>query len=65
LDCSPPKPPDIKNTSADENALLWKISGKGLGQPSWLYGTIHMICAADRDQRFPEVGASDRQIKFT
>lgn len=22
--------------------LLWRISGKGLSQPSWLYGTIHL-----------------------
>lgn len=30
-----------------QNSLLWKISGKGLKQPSYLYGTIHMICAED------------------
>jgi len=36
-----------KTPPPDENALLWKISGKGLSQPSWLYGTIHMICASD------------------
>ncbi len=28
---------------ASEKALLWKISGKGLEAPSYLYGTIHMI----------------------
>lgn len=28
----------------DENALLWKISGKGLKKPSYLYGTIHAVC---------------------
>jgi len=27
-----------------ENSLLWKISGKGLEKPSYLYGTIHMTC---------------------
>ncbi|MDX1911581.1 MAG: TraB/GumN family protein [Saprospiraceae bacterium] len=26
-----------------EKALVWKISGKGLKKPSFLYGTIHMI----------------------
>lgn len=31
----------------DENALLWRISGKDLAQPSYLYGTIHMICPED------------------
>jgi uncharacterized protein len=30
-----------------ENALLWEITGNGLAAPSWLYGTIHMICAED------------------
>lgn len=29
------------------NNLLWKISGKELTQPSYLYGTIHMIEADD------------------
>ena len=32
---------------SDENTLLWKISGNGLEKPSYLYGTIHMICADD------------------
>jgi len=26
-----------------ENSLLWKIDGNGLTQPSYLYGTIHII----------------------
>ncbi len=29
------------------NTLLWKISGNGLEKPSYLYGTIHMICKED------------------
>ena len=29
------------------NSLLWKISGNGLSKPSYLFGTIHMICASD------------------
>jgi uncharacterized protein len=28
-----------------EKALLWEISGQGLKQPSYLYGTIHLACA--------------------
>ncbi len=31
----------------DENSLLWKISGNGLTQPSYLFGTIHMIGSED------------------
>lgn len=27
-----------------EKTLLWKISGNGLSKPSYLYGTIHVIC---------------------
>jgi uncharacterized protein len=27
-----------------ENALLWEISGQGLKQPSYLFGTIHAAC---------------------
>lgn len=31
----------------EENSLLWEISGNGLQQPSYLFGTIHMICKED------------------
>ena len=30
-----------------EASLLWKIEGKNLTQPSYLYGTIHLICPSD------------------
>lgn len=30
-----------------EKSLLWEISGNGLSTPSYLFGTIHMICAED------------------
>lgn len=30
-----------------ENSLLWEVSGKGLSKPSYVYGTIHMICSGD------------------
>ena len=33
--------------SADENSLLWEITGKDLTSPSWLYGTIHLISKED------------------
>jgi uncharacterized protein YbaP (TraB family) len=32
---------------AQEDALLWRISGGGLDKPSYLYGTIHLICPDD------------------
>ncbi len=34
-------------TAKKENSLLWEISGKGIEKPSYLYGTIHMICGND------------------
>jgi hypothetical protein len=27
------------------NTLLWQISGNGLKQPSYLFGTMHILCA--------------------
>ena len=29
------------------NTLLWQISGNGLQRPSYLFGTIHLICSGD------------------
>lgn len=31
----------------DNKSLLWRISGKGLSRPSYLFGTIHMLCPGD------------------
>lgn len=33
--------------TAEENSLLWEISGQGLAAPSYLFGTIHMINKKD------------------
>jgi uncharacterized protein YbaP (TraB family) len=30
-----------------EKTLLWRISGKDLSKPSYLFGTIHLICPGD------------------
>ncbi len=38
------KKPATTNESKEVNTLLWKISGKGVSKPSYLFGTIHMIC---------------------
>jgi len=37
----------ISQKSEDNNTLLWKITGKGLDKPSYLFGTIHMLCNED------------------
>ena len=34
-------------TQAQEQSLLWKVSGKDLSSPSYVYGTMHMLCAQD------------------
>lgn len=31
----------------NEQSLLWRISGNGLATPSYLFGTIHLICPED------------------
>jgi uncharacterized protein YbaP (TraB family) len=43
--CSPTKQAVVSN--AETNTLLWKISGKNLSKPSYVFGTMHMICAND------------------
>ncbi|MCG2613589.1 TraB/GumN family protein [Terrimonas sp. NA20] len=35
------------NSTAEEKTLLWKISGNGLEKPSYLFGTIHVLCKDD------------------
>ncbi|MFT4033346.1 MAG: TraB/GumN family protein [Siphonobacter sp.] len=37
----------IRSAYAQKSSLLWEISGKGLGQPSYLYGTFHLLCQQD------------------
>jgi uncharacterized protein len=34
-----------QNTS--DKTLLWRITGKNLSKPSYLFGTIHLLCATD------------------
>ena len=39
---------DKENKPGDVvSSLLWKIEGNGLQKPSYLFGTIHMICKDD------------------
>lgn len=33
--------------SKEKSSLLWEITGNGLKQPSYLFGTVHMICSED------------------
>ena len=37
----------VQAQTPTEASLLWKIDGKYLPKPSYLYGTIHLICPSD------------------
>ncbi len=52
-----------ESSSQETKALLWKISGKDLLKPSYLYGTIHII--GSEDYFLPEgtLGAIDESSK--
>ena len=41
-----PKQATLK-INADDNSLLWEVSGKGLKKPSYIFGTFHMMCKDD------------------
>ncbi len=32
---------------SQDKSLLYEVSGKGLSQPSYLYGTFHLVCPSD------------------
>ena len=36
-----------QNRNSLPNTLLWKITGKDLKKPSYLFGTMHILCADD------------------
>jgi len=44
---SPVSPMVKQATPTEERGLLWEITGQGLTQPSYLFGTIHMISSKD------------------
>jgi uncharacterized protein YbaP (TraB family) len=39
--------PKIAVSAQDDNTLLWQITGNGLKQPSYLFGTMHILCDQD------------------
>ena len=42
------------------NSLLWKISGNGLEESSYVYGTFHLLCPNDLDLSKKVTDALDR-----
>jgi uncharacterized protein len=37
----------FSNNTGFSEGLLWKVSGNGLSEPSYIFGTIHLICPDD------------------
>ena len=37
----------ILTPASSDNSLLWEISGRGLKTPSYIYGTMHILCDSD------------------
>lgn len=42
-----PHPDPVPHASETPHTLLWRVSGKGLTRPSWLFGTMHVLCEND------------------
>lgn len=49
---------------ANENSLLWEISGNGLARPSYVYGTLHMMCESDFTIKEKVKKAFDKSTKL-
>ena len=45
--CNAQPPVTQLKTNADNNTLLWEVSGNKLATPSYLFGTFHLICKDD------------------
>lgn len=43
--CKAQQPPLSQN--ADDNTLLWEVSGNNIKKPSYIFGTFHMLCKDD------------------
>lgn len=41
------QPLQAQQKESKDHSLLWRISGKNLTKPSYLFGTIHLICQDD------------------
>lgn len=46
LACHAQKNDDLP-LAPNQHSLLWKVSGKGLAAPSYVLGTMHILCPAD------------------
>lgn len=47
-----------------ENTLLWKVEGNGIKTPSYLFGTIHMLCKNEFELKEKVKGAFENTQKL-
>ena len=47
MSCTAQQPKVIIKKSENKNTLLWQVSGKNIKQPSFLFGTFHLLCKED------------------
>ena len=45
--CSAQQNKPVFKVAGNSNSLLWRVSGKDLLQPSFLFGTFHLLCKDD------------------
>lgn len=59
-------PPKTSQPVNPNHTLLWEISGKGLLQPSYLYGTMHIVCEDDlkMSEGLKKAIADSKQVFF-
>lgn len=50
----------ISSVIAQKNSLLWSVSGNGLKDTSYVYGTIHMMCESDFEMKDKVKGAFNK-----
>lgn len=54
----------VGSVNGQESSLLWKVSGNGLVQDSYVFGTIHIICKSDfiMDERITKALGNAKQL---
>lgn len=62
---APVKPAAIPYAD-DDNSLLWEVSGRQMPHPSYLYGTMHILCAEDAriSETLKQAIKTSRQVFF-
>ena len=55
---------NAQTKTKQENSLLWEVSGNGLSKPSYLFGTVHMICEKDFVMKPKVVNAFSKSEKL-